>query len=197
MKKTIYNKLFAKKEEKIREYNINVIKNKEYKIEHELNIWYWFYNDIDKNYYCSYCNKFYEYIKTKIRPEFFGGCILLYDEIKNITYISNDVNNYLENFLEGKIIIKNNVMYYEDTNNEFYISNKNETEFNICKDITANEPIKINEYIYEKKIKYIDILIIKYDNNYYISNIDIPSWFYKIESNKINDENYLYSVLYE
>ena len=187
MKKTINNKLFANEDEKIREYNINVIKNKEYK---KISFVYVFYNPLNNIYYCSNHEDFTNYFKTKFEIKNVQNDIMIFDYETNKTFITCDYD-FTENkdeWINGKINEIGPFLYYKDNDTEkYYIDSITNEGFNICIDYDTNEYINIDDILKIYKYKNNFMILIKYNNELYMSEQDFPNYFYKIEKEPKND----------
>ena len=162
MKKTIYNKLFAKKEEKIREYNINVIKNKNYK---KISFVYVFYNPLNNFYYFSNYEDFVNYFKTKFEIKNVQNDIMIFDYETNKTFISCDYDftEDEDEWINGKINEIGPFLYYKDNDTEkYYIDSITNQGFNVCIDYDTNEYINIDEIIKTYEYKNNFMIMIKY-----------------------------------
>lgn len=173
----IFSKFFINEPENIRKYNIEKINNLKFNAYSGYTRYFtsfWFYNELDNNYYCSFNDyTFKNYIKLHEEPTYFGDS--LYYIKNNKSYFINEItksDGYIDDILKdyeiinGSVICLNYFAYYIDNDSKLcYIADINDSEFYKCINSDTKENITIEKVIKEEIFKR--ELIIEYKNKYY------------------------------
>ncbi len=141
-------------------------------------------------YYCSNHESFTDYFKTKFEIKNVQNDIMIFDYETNKTFISCDYDftEDEDKWINGKINEIGPFLYYKDNDTEkYYIDSIMNEGFNVCIDYDTNKYISIDEIIKTYEYKNNFMILIKYNNELYMSEQDFPNYFYKIEKEPKND----------
>lgn len=174
---------------KIRDYIMNKFDTSDYThyVFRNCYQWYSIYCDINKRWYTT--DEFKNpdlYIKTDIEPTFFGGhAIYIYKEVGKsfltphmpIGYGTIKTNAIV---LNGELIMSGSHCYYKNTDTGVYeIAHESDMRFHPLYTKISNKPLKIDEICAEFEC-YGVLLVIKYNDEYYISHSNVSDYFYGI-----------------